>query len=1191
MTCDPTSLKPLNNAGTCVACQEVIPNCRTCTQATPTTIACITCKAPFTGATCERDCGPEMVQLNESNCQPFSVAFPYLKDLKLACSGGKYGEPSVPDANGDISCICRADKSAARHFTGPNCDRRVLGLRCKGGIVPVCAKCSSTGCADCIPGTQSANPASGCCNNSCKTCAATQGDFSAATPFPPSLCTACDADSERPVLKNSACIACADAIDGCLLCAQPGNGPARCTRCRDRLRGASCDAECGPGYAQFNVDFCAPATCQQPSKCSGRGSCVEASGGQICTCEAGFAGANCELNGPACEVENCESCASEGVCGVCRPNFKLVGPGCAEMECEDLIKNCEICDGEFPAFSCTICGQEFTGKDCRTRCENGYVQFGEDACGNISCATNLPCSGNGTCAVDEVGNNVCGCKHGFAGRSCEFRCDQSCASCVESTPANCTSCPDQKYLVDMKCVACSQVPNCIGCAQQLPDLHIKCVACADGFTGASCDWECPAGQLRYKTEFCQSASCETAVPCNGNGTCQLAGSDFLCQCSSTTAGPDCGTLRAGKRCGSGPEIKNCTKCTSGLTCAECFMGASLSSDALQCCARGCRGCESNDPDVCFGCDKGSAKPFYDGGACKTCTEVYAQCQLCSQLGFLNKVTCEACAAPFTGAQCDLKCAPGERQFNGRFCQPATCKEHAPCTGEGACVPKGSNMACECVRGVGGTNCELRPRCDVANCQLCTLHDHGACQDCDLDYTPKGGLCAPKTCAEALPNCASGCSGAPASFFCARCKPPFTGQSCEKSCEPGFVQYLQEHCQPETCETGCSGSGTCAQDASGNKSCSCAKNYSGINCENNCAEPCKTCTASKQVCTSCYGSFSLESSTCVSCAQKFPNCAECAAASPLACAKCAVGFTGASCTDTCALGTVQYGVSGCQPISCLSALPCQGQSACLAAGGDLKCTCKKDASGPNCEIHSGKGKTCNGYKILKCVACTTGRPPACAFCAVGYRLNFTQTECCEGHCTDCEMRAPGICTKCDIKSDFPFLFNGKCGSCESAIENCAKCEQADLFSAVSCASCMAQFTGATCETDCGPGMRQFNGGSCQSASCGTQLECSGNGVCAGGLSGDRMCSCAENFVGVNCEGCGEGFELKNGACEAVNGSFGAGKIAGVVIGVGIGIVAMAAISIWCLCKNGSRKARFVDQGLMQGENGSQVAIVD
>ncbi|KAH0572764.1 Cysteine-rich membrane protein 2 [Spironucleus salmonicida] len=1119
MTCDLTSLTPFNNNGTCVSCQTAIPNCRICQQSDSTTITCKVCKIPFTGPACARNCGDGMVQLNEGNCQPFTAAFPFEGKTENICSGAKYGAIQAAVNNGDTSCLCTNDKkpkNQQRHFTGPNCDRRKVGVTCNGTLFPVCSGCNNADCAGCIPGTLGPDPASGCCNNGCKTCLNTTGNFETTNPFPPSVCKSCDPDSIRSVLKDDSCISCFDAINGCLKCAQNSGAEAQCTQCRDRLTGENCERECPAGTIQHNINFCSSTSCTETSQCNGNGTCVKKDEFLFCSCNSGFIGANCETSTATCNIENCAVCSVSNVCSVCDANYMLSENTCAPKTCEQIITNCATCDGVFPNFTCKKCSGSFTQSDCKKQCPGNYVQFTESQCQNPSCISGQACSGNGTCQVNMEGDKVCNCTQGFAGQNCENQCDSSCATCTSADHKVCTSCPPGQFLVGSACISCQDVPNCHGCAQTAPESAVTCEFCSRGFTGISCEKECPEGQVQYNSLYCQATSCDGAKPCNGYGACSVKSNNFVCTCDSGVSGANCEVLTTGKKCGGGPEIKNCFKCTNGKTCAQCFMGAALSTDALQCCAVGCHSCESATPSTCFGCDKASDAPFFDNQECKTCEQVYPNCQSCAQIGFLNKVTCSTCKATFTGEDCTQQCPAGNKQFMQSYCQPITCDDHVPCNGEGQCVRNQDDMVCQCQDGVGGINCESRPPCSVQNCKLCQLHDSNTCQECINDYKIQGNMCAALTCQESIPNCQSLCQGSTGNFTCGTCKHGYTGEQCDKQCDNGYEQYEQEHCQPTSCASGCNSNGVCQEDSTIGKKCVCNENFSGPNCENNCAAPCKTCQEDKTTCLSCYNFDVVEGSTCTNCQTKFPNCDKCAFTSPLSCNKCLPHFTGQSCEIECKLDTVPYNNVGCQPFSCTTPHPCSGQSQCTASGTGLKCTCKSDSTGPNCEIHSGSGKTCNGkYKIEKCVICTNTSPAACAICAAGTTINHNQTECCTNNCGGCEMEAPTACTKCKIDSDFPFLKNANCVGCTAAIPNCRTCTQADQFTDITCDACTASFTGVTCETDCGAGMKQFNGTFCQSVSCEFSVPCGGNGACKT-TSGNSTCECKPGYNGRNCE---------------------------------------------------------------------------
>lgn len=104
---------------------------------------------------------------------------------------------------------------------------------------------------------------------------------------------------------------------------------------------------------------------------SAGGECLDLGQSVLCRCQAGFTGANCQVNIDDCASSPCDNAGT----------------------CQDGVND----------YTCS-CTLGYTGKNCSVR---------SDACGA------RPCQNGGTCFTHFTGP-VCQCPKGFMGPSCEF---------------------------------------------------------------------------------------------------------------------------------------------------------------------------------------------------------------------------------------------------------------------------------------------------------------------------------------------------------------------------------------------------------------------------------------------------------------------------------------------------------------------------------------------------------------------------------------------------------------------------------------------------------------------------------------------------------------------------------------------------------------------------------------------------
>ncbi len=293
-------------------------------------------------------------------------------------------------------------------------------------------------------------------------------------------------------------------------------------------------------------------------------------------------------------------------------------------------------------------------------------------------------------------------------------------------------------------------------------------ACVDGDWGAC--------------EGCPEVHPCDGVECSGFGTCELFGSEPVCNCES-------GYLPDGLEC----KPKDCTPDCTGMDCGDDGCGGTCGvCDPTQDCVAGaclcaplCAGKVCGDDGcggVCGECGQGQA---CQAGACLACE---ADCwgKACGDDGCGGScgdcdagTTCQGnacvCAPDCAGVECgDDGCGGscGDCGF-GESCQDGACVACVPSCGGKACGDDGCGGSCgDCGPGMvcSGSQCVSQGSSCVGYCGS-AAPDYCYCDDGCMQY----GDCCPDVC-DACPN-AAGCGGG-------------------GGCDPGEIEDCYGTCAPE-----------------------------------------------------------------------------------------------------------------------------------------------------------------------------------------------------------------------------------------------------------------------------------------------------------------------------------------------------------------------------------------------------------
>ncbi len=177
-------------------------------------------------------------------------------------------------------------------------------------------------------------------------------------------------------------------------CQDTANG-ITCT-CTTGYAGADC-AACARGFQDNDGDGTCTASCASAPSCGAHGQCDDVSGSASCSCDEGYAGADCTTCATGFQDADSD--------GTCKPSCATAMIGCGlGGTCDDTSGTATcVCATNFAGATCARCADGFQDNDSNNTCES--------ACLNISC--NM----HGSCA-DTTGRVVCTCNAGFGGVAC-----------------------------------------------------------------------------------------------------------------------------------------------------------------------------------------------------------------------------------------------------------------------------------------------------------------------------------------------------------------------------------------------------------------------------------------------------------------------------------------------------------------------------------------------------------------------------------------------------------------------------------------------------------------------------------------------------------------------------------------------------------------------------------------------------
>ena len=669
----------------------------------------------------------------------------------------------------------------------------------------------------------------------------------------------------------------------------------------------------------------------------------------------------------------------------------------------------------------------------------------------------------------DIGSASCDCSGKFGGSQCH-----RCPGGYDSGPTGtCSQCVGVN--TGGVCSACN-VTHCnnhasLARAGTISNPGCTCT-CSPRYGGQTCN-ECAIGRVDYpicslcNRNYCnRHSSAQTAMGNTCDCTCEVKFSGSRCErcaptgfnypscttcdaayCSgrSTAAAVNPGQTACQCTCSPNFDGDRCERCATnyfGPNCDECSVANPCSNNAVSALpsinGASCMcTCKSNfEGPICDRC-----APNYFGTACLACDNTYCNNNALAFNVVSSACTC-TCKAEYTGPTCG-ECAVG--YFNYPTC---TRCDAAYCNNLSV-PPPATDLA--------RTSCQ---------CSCPTIISGDRCEQCNTNRItyPTCTLCSTTTHCNSHANSVTAVNQPLSSQCVCDCSEGFGGANCD-SCEPGYLMYPT--CSPScTAAIFCHGNAVSASNATSACVCSCKANFRGQRCEE-CIPglinwpTCRACTVS-QDCSNHASNVNAHSTddSCVCQCNNQWNTANCS--------NCPLPFAGSSC-DECA-----DGYFGTPPTctKCNITTHCNGRGNTVVVNPNndgCDCDCTNQWQGISCE-------TCPlRFEQQQCNTCVDGNPdfPACGTSAPATGIPSSLVP------TLVPTVSPVEVTSCN---------RSRCDE-EHTTEVTVTCD----------CICKQQFTGPTCDIDCGS-------------------SCLINSIRSTTSTDPCNCDCTEGWEGTNCDVC-------------------------------------------------------------------------
>ncbi|MBI5482182.1 MAG: hypothetical protein HY906_25225, partial [Deltaproteobacteria bacterium] len=1106
---------------------------------------------------------------------------PYLcNGTSTTCPGG-----CTTDAQCGAGFYCNGTACVAKKSTGQVCGGAnqcqsgycADGYCCNAACVGPCDLCNVTPGTCTTPGGFIGNPT--CAPYLCATGTATcptscsqdsqcsPGNYCNGTACVPAL-TQGQACTRSAQCASGSCgdgfccdTTCAGACDVCN--ATPGT-------CTNASAGAAGSPSCSPYLCSGASPTC-PATCGDDAGCAtgffcNAGTCTAVlTDGATCTrsrqCQSGFC-----VDGVCCDTActgACDACNLAGFAGACTvvPVGAAGSPSCAPYLCDGTSTGCPTsCTTNGQCVATSFCsggtcfGKKSTGSACSeasectsNSCVDGYCC--ETACGN-ACDTCAAIAGSCTVAAGgSAGSPSC---TPYLCNGAQVSCPTTCASDV--------NCAAGYYCDGLAC----QPKQATGSPCTAPN---ACVSgfCADGYCcNTACAGGCDACNASPGTCAVVTAggagspSCAPYV-CDGTAaacptTCT---SDANCTATSYCAGGTCtGRHPNGTACAAPHECAS-GNCADGYCCDGACAGACDRCDLLvgkctpvatgqpgspSCSPYLCDGVSPSCPTTCSGDGACAPGSFCQGGLCvaplpngQPCTrDVMCSSAHCSDGYCCNTAcggACDECAS--TAGTCKLVAqgSAGTPSCVPYVCDGASAACPSGCLFDTDCAPADFCNAGVCsARQPNGAVCSRDRQCSSGHCMdsyCCDTVCDGACNACNLaaaegtcSLMAQGAAgapsCRPYVCDGVTPDCPSSCTDTSQCATGAYCsggacygRQP-NGVACTDAAQCWSNSCVDGVCCASACNLPCdvcnrAGSeGSCVPSPVGSPG---SPSCSPYVC-NGTATTCPTFCASDLDCTS--GLHCLFGA----CLSLKPIAAPCGSAAECVSGNCYDGVCcDMKCDGACSVCNLTGLVGACSPAAAGTDPRglCPGSGPCKAICGTGGLCVYPDTTKP-----CGAAAVCSSSTVLHRAFACNGNGACADQGSVDCAPYLCSTPTCPTSCIDDSVCASG--SYCD---------NGSCGERRALGAACTTEDECASGYCVDGVCCDSACDGTCQRCDRPPTPGGVLDGVCR-APVGEDpdVDCAGDGLCAGACAADFTCSYpGPDVLCDTCKACN-----RSGACN-------------------------------------------------------------
>jgi proprotein convertase subtilisin/kexin type 5 len=413
--------------------------------------------------------------------------------------------------------------------------------------------------------------------------------------------------------------------DSCLPCNEPGKGRFfstvwKCINCDDPTNCRRCNN--ANGYCEeCNLNYFLDDS--NPKKCV------------LCTNKLTTFPQNIPTCPTTCDIDNCDSFISDGVCGKCNSNYFLsfyldscISTCTPSTTINQYYHDCDDSNYCLLKNECVSnCDKCITPQECQV-CADGYYLTDDKLCAKCA-AECTKCSNVKTCSacatnffLTTVGSCIACTSDGqFKSVSNCIICTlANCKTCSAETDISCTKCRTGFYLLTVggvnSCDECQvgytiNGDNCRKCAD------FRCINCA-GSSGCS---ECAQGYF-LKTDGA-TVTCDVCVSADSPGWYRSNDPDRISRCLKTSCS----------------DLNSCVEFKSGTVCTNCGTDSYIKFSTRW------------EDTVCVSCDNAATEKKIDlycyfsndcTPNCDLCENSY-QCKTCASTHFLTTdLTCSVC---------------------------------------------------------------------------------------------------------------------------------------------------------------------------------------------------------------------------------------------------------------------------------------------------------------------------------------------------------------------------------------------------------------------------------------------------------------------------------------------------------------------------------------------------------------------